>query len=94
MHARRLIGSVLLAACASASSASADVFPSRPITIVVPVAASGAIDVSARLLAKRMRTALGQPVIVENITGAGIRLSRAATHIFGARHFGARAQTD
>jgi tripartite-type tricarboxylate transporter receptor subunit TctC len=92
IHARRLIASVLLAACASASSASADVFPSRPITIVVPVAASGAIDASARLLAKRMRAALGQPVIVENVTGAGgsigtARVARAApdgyTLIFG-----------
>jgi tripartite-type tricarboxylate transporter receptor subunit TctC len=92
MHARRLIASVFLVACAGASSTSADLFPSRPITIVVPVAAGGAIDVSARLMANRMRTALGQSVLVENVTGAGgsigtARVARAApdgyTLVFG-----------
>jgi tripartite-type tricarboxylate transporter receptor subunit TctC len=46
-------------------------YPSRPITIVVPVSPGGSIDVIARNLAERMRVILGQPVIIENVTGAG-----------------------
>ena len=46
-------------------------YPSRPITIIVPFAAGGPTDVIARTLADRMRTSLGQPVIVENVTGGG-----------------------
>src|SRR5262245_26861469 len=58
-------------------------YPSRPITIVVPLAAGGAVDVLARNLAEHMTTTLGQPVIVENTTGAGgsvgvARVARAA----------------
>ena len=45
-------------------------YPSRPITMVVPVPAGGAMDTNARLVAQGMREALGQPVIIENITGA------------------------
>jgi tripartite-type tricarboxylate transporter receptor subunit TctC len=50
--------------------ARAQAYPIRPITIVVPVAAGGAADVIARILAERMRVSLGQPVIIENVTGA------------------------
>src|SRR5215467_4460636 len=46
-------------------------YPSRPITIVVPVSPGGSIDVIARNLAERMRVILGQPVIIENVTGGG-----------------------
>lgn len=49
----------------------AQVYPSRPIMIVMPLAAGGPFDVFARILGARMQTALGQPVIIENITGAG-----------------------
>src|SRR5262245_30599117 len=48
----------------------AQAFPSRPVTIVVPVPAGGALDTNARLIAEGMRAALGQPVVIENITGA------------------------
>jgi len=51
-----------------------DVFPARPIKIVVPVAAGGAPDVVARLVADRLGSKLGQPVIVENRPGAGERI--------------------
>ena len=51
--------------------ARAQAYPTRPITIIVPFAVGGATDVTARLLAQRMRQSLGQPVIVENVTGAG-----------------------
>jgi tripartite-type tricarboxylate transporter receptor subunit TctC len=51
--------------------ARAQTYPSRPITIVVPYAPGAATDVIARNLAERMKTFLGQPVIIENVTGAG-----------------------
>jgi tripartite-type tricarboxylate transporter receptor subunit TctC len=46
-------------------------YPSRPITMVVPLGAGGSTDVIGRIMAEGMRTVLGQPVIVENTTGAG-----------------------
>jgi len=49
----------------------AQTYPSRPITIVVGFAAGGATDTIGRLIAERMKGSLGQPVIVEDVTGAG-----------------------
>jgi tripartite-type tricarboxylate transporter receptor subunit TctC len=49
----------------------ADTYPSRPITMVVPFAAGGGTDIFARILAEGMRGPLGQPVIIENVAGAG-----------------------
>jgi len=51
--------------------ANAQAYPTRPITMVVPFSPGGATDVIARNVAGRMRAALGQPVIIENVTGAG-----------------------
>jgi tripartite-type tricarboxylate transporter receptor subunit TctC len=48
----------------------AQTYPSRPITMVVPFAPGGASDVIGRVMAERMKSSLGQPVIVENVTGA------------------------
>src|ERR1700687_6241953 len=50
--------------------AGAETYPSRPITIVVPFPAGGPTDTLGRILADRMKRALGQSVIVENLTGA------------------------
>jgi tripartite-type tricarboxylate transporter receptor subunit TctC len=50
--------------------ARAQAYPSRPITIVVPFAAGGNNDANARILAEQMRGPLGQPVIIENVSGA------------------------
>jgi tripartite-type tricarboxylate transporter receptor subunit TctC len=60
--------------------ATAQTYPSRPITMIVPVAAGGASDAVARILAERMRQSLGRPIIVENVVGAAgtIGLRRAA----------------
>jgi tripartite-type tricarboxylate transporter receptor subunit TctC len=56
---------------AASSIAGAQVYPSRPITIVVGFAAGGATDTIGRMIAERMKSSLGQPVIVENVAGAG-----------------------
>jgi tripartite-type tricarboxylate transporter receptor subunit TctC len=61
---------MMLAACLAAPAASADTFPSKQITIVVPFTAGGPTDTLARILAERMSRALGQTVIVDNTTGA------------------------
>jgi tripartite-type tricarboxylate transporter receptor subunit TctC len=50
--------------------ASAQSYPTRPITMIVPFAAGGPTDVVGRVLAERMRALLGQPVIIENVSGA------------------------
>src|SRR5438046_4070568 len=61
-------------------AANAQSFPSRQITLVVPFPPGGSTDVTARIMAERMRPILGQPVIVENVGGAGgsIALGRVA----------------
>ncbi len=51
--------------------ASAQDYPARPITIVVPFPAGGPTDAVGRIVAERMRTSLGQSVIIENVAGAG-----------------------
>jgi tripartite-type tricarboxylate transporter receptor subunit TctC len=50
--------------------AEAQAYPARPITLVVPFPAGGALDTLARTVAERMRASLGQSVIIENVTGA------------------------
>ena len=67
---RRLLVA-LLAIFAGAFTAQAQPYPSRQITLVVPFPPGGSTDVAARIMAERMRASLGQPVIVENIGGAG-----------------------
>ena len=49
----------------------AQTYPERPITIVVPFPAGGPTDITARIFGERVRQALGQSVIVENVAGAG-----------------------
>ena len=74
---------VAIALTVFAYSAHAQTFPSRPITLIVPFPPGGSTDAIARIMAERMRTSLGQPVIIENVGGAGGsiavgRLARAA----------------
>jgi tripartite-type tricarboxylate transporter receptor subunit TctC len=60
--------------------ARAQAYPSRPVTMIVPFAAGGGYDLVGRIIADRMRASLGQPIIIENVSGANgsIGVGRAA----------------
>jgi tripartite-type tricarboxylate transporter receptor subunit TctC len=76
----RLLSALLLAFAASMISlaASAQAYPARSITFIVPYPPGGATDVVARVIAEKLTTSLGQPVIVENKAGAGGNLGARA----------------
>jgi tripartite-type tricarboxylate transporter receptor subunit TctC len=67
----KALAAIVIAALFAAAPASAQTYPSKPITVIVPFAAGGATDVLARFLGERLRAILGQPIIIENVTGAG-----------------------
>jgi tripartite-type tricarboxylate transporter receptor subunit TctC len=65
---------IVLAALAmliSGGNALAEKFPSHPITIIVPFSAGGPSDAMMRIMAERMKVTLGEPLLIENVTGAG-----------------------
>ena len=67
----RLLLSVTLAGLGSLSTAYAEPWPTRPITMIVPFAAGSASDTAGRVLAAGLSEALGQQVVIENVAGAG-----------------------
>lgn len=67
---RRLLLSAL-GLLGMASAASAQSYPTRPVTIIVPFAAGGPSDAVARLVGQSMSATLGQPFVIENVAGAG-----------------------
>jgi tripartite-type tricarboxylate transporter receptor subunit TctC len=67
----RLAVSAVVFATAVIAGAQAQTFPSRQINLIVPFPPGGSTDAIARIMADRMRTALGQPVVIENVGGAG-----------------------
>jgi tripartite-type tricarboxylate transporter receptor subunit TctC len=76
-----LAGAVAIVPALSRVASALD-YPTRPITIIVPFPAGGPVDTLARLLAEPMRLSLGQPLVIENVGGAGgsiavARLARA-----------------
>ena len=92
-HIAAIATGLLTAACGIAT-ASAEDWPTHPVTMVVPWAAGGGTDVMGRIMARRMSEILGQQVVVENISGAGgmvgaSHVARAApdgyTFVFGSR---------
>ena len=68
---RKLMVAIAVAAFAGIAGAQAQSFPSRPVTLIVPFPPGGSTDVAARIIAEQMRPLLGQPVIIENVGGAG-----------------------
>src|SRR4051812_33727887 len=68
---RKLITTIALAMVAGVASAQAQTYPSRQITLIVPFPPGGSTDVAARIMAERMRPVLGQPIVIENVGGAG-----------------------
>ncbi|TDR94530.1 Bug family tripartite tricarboxylate transporter substrate binding protein [Enterovirga rhinocerotis] len=67
----RFFAATVLSIATVAGAASAQDYPTRPITMVIPFAAGGPTDVLGRVMAERMSQTLGQQVIVENVGGAG-----------------------
>ena len=79
----RLTVAVALTVFTGVVPVQAQTYPTRQITLIVPFPPGGSTDVAARIMAEHMRTRLGQPVVIENVGGAGGsiavgRLSRAA----------------
>ena len=66
-----ITGTIAFAAFALGSTAFAQEFPTKPITVVVPFSAGGPTDTVARLVAEAMSQDLGQQVVVQNVGGAG-----------------------
>jgi tripartite-type tricarboxylate transporter receptor subunit TctC len=78
-----LFAAALAATLPAIGSAAAQVYPSHPITMIVPFPAGGSVDAVGRIVAEGMRPSLGQAVVVENVGGAagsiGVgRVARAA----------------
>src|SRR5204863_2072392 len=90
-----IVIAAIAAVLGSHVGAGAQTYPSRPVTMIVPLAPGGSTDIIGRLMAEGMRSALGQAVVVENITGAGGtigvgRLARATPdgYTFGIGQWG------
>jgi tripartite-type tricarboxylate transporter receptor subunit TctC len=62
---------ILLFTLAAGMASAQEVYPARPITMVVPYPPGGVTDTLARLLAEHMRASLGQPIVIEDLGGAG-----------------------
>jgi len=78
-----VVAAAVAVASMGVAAATAQGYPTRPITMVVPFPPGGSTDVIGRILAERLKGALGQPVIIENVGGAagavGVgRVARAA----------------
>jgi tripartite-type tricarboxylate transporter receptor subunit TctC len=78
-----MLALVSIVIAGTTAGAQAETYPSRPVTIVAPTTAGGPPDTIARIIGERMKASLGQPIIVENVTGAGgslgvQRVARAA----------------
>ena len=68
---RKPIIAIALTAFAGIAGVQAQTYPSRQLTIVAPFPPGGSTDVVGRIMAEKMRPLLGQPVIIENVGGAG-----------------------
>jgi tripartite-type tricarboxylate transporter receptor subunit TctC len=75
---RRALLAATVAAVAAGAPARAQDYPTRPVTIVVPLAAGSGMDALVRLYAEKLQVALGKPVVVDNRPGAALMLAAAA----------------
>ena len=85
--------------CPALAQESADAWPSRPMTLIVPFAAGGGNDVLGRIVAQPMSEILKQPIVIENVAGAGgmtggNRVAKAAPdgYTFGLGTVGSHAK--
>ena len=84
MHKRTVLRAAAAAVLlVSASSWAQEAYPARAVTMVVPFAPGGGVDLMARYISKKLEARLGQPVIVENRAGAGASIGSA--HVARAR---------
>src|SRR5437899_12442783 len=67
----KALAAILSLGLACSGPAAAQNWPSRPINMIVPFPAGGATDTLARFLGGQMRPVLGQPIVIENVAGAG-----------------------
>jgi tripartite-type tricarboxylate transporter receptor subunit TctC len=67
---RKTVVAALMALLAFSANARAETYPSHPITLIVPFSAGGPTDSMARILGEHMQRTLGQPITIENVTGA------------------------
>ena len=82
-----VVVTALLAICAAPASATAQAYPSRPITLVIPLPPGGTNDIMARAVADKLSAGLGQQVVVENRSagGSGTVATRAIAKASGRR---------
>ena len=86
-----LPASLVVAGCLAAiGNATAQVYPSRPVTIINPFPAGAPLDTIARVVGERIRTSLGQPIVIENVTGARVDHRRRPCRPSGARRLHAQ----
>jgi tripartite-type tricarboxylate transporter receptor subunit TctC len=67
---KRVLSVAVVTMLAGIVSATAQTYPNKPVTIIVPFAAGGPSDALSRIMGERMKTSLGQPFLIENVTGA------------------------
>ena len=84
-RALALLATMAIIATSPPTSAQDEKYPSRPVKIIAPQAPGGGVDLVARMVAERLRVAMGQPFVVENQAGAGGAI---------ATQMAARAQPD
>ncbi len=96
-HARNTLAlaftSLAFASAVTGRAAQADDYPSRPIHLIVPYAAGGAADSMARVIAKRVGSALGQTIVVENRGGGGSIIGTEFVNKVRTRRLHAAART-
>ena len=77
MNLMRALAASIFSACILANGASAQTYPDRPVTMLVAFPPGGADDATARIIQDPMQDALGQPIVIENVGGAGGTIAAA-----------------